>query len=155
MKRLPFFALAIVLVAGAARADENCRRVAGTFVFTSFTFTSATTATAEADMSGDLSGTAHADYFNIATHGDGATHMNGMHTLSTTDGTLTTFDHILLLPDAEAFAARPNSRLYVVGGTGMYEGATGLLHTHGRVNLATLAGSIQFKGRVCVSQEGQ
>jgi len=44
----------------------------------------------------------------------------------------------------------PNSRLDVIGGTDAYDGATGLLHTHGQVNLVTLAGSIQYKGQVCV-----
>jgi hypothetical protein len=38
----------------------------------------------------------------------------------------------------------------VTGGTGAFANASGLLHTHGEVNLATLAGSIDFKGEVCV-----
>ena len=52
--------------------------------------------------------------------------------------------------DLGAAFDRAAERLYVVDGTGAYAGATGLLHTHGRVNFATLDGSIQYKGRVCV-----
>jgi hypothetical protein len=38
----------------------------------------------------------------------------------------------------------------VIGGTDAYNGATGLLHTHGQLNLITLAGALQYKGQVCV-----
>jgi len=61
-----------------------------------------------------------------------------------------TSDEILLLPDQDPAMGLPNSRLDVIGGTDAYDGATGLLHTHGQVNLVTLAGSIQYKGQVCV-----
>jgi hypothetical protein len=37
----------------------------------------------------------------------------------------------------------------VVGGTGEFAGASGLLHTHGYANLFTLEGGIDFGGQVC------
>lgn len=131
-------------------AKSNCSRVSGMFLFSSFTFTGPTTATAEATVTGDLAGTAHADYFNIEQAGDGAVHMDAVHIITTTGGTLVTSDRILLLPDNEPGWGRPNSQLRIVAGTGDYEDASGLLHTHGRVNLGTLEGSIDFKGRVCL-----
>ena len=39
-----------------------------------------------------------------------------------------------------------NARIYVVEGTGAYNQATGLLHSHGELNVVTLEGGIDFKG---------
>lgn len=146
--------VALALLASPIEAlgsdSSNCSAVSGAFFFSSFTFTSATTATAEATVTGDLAGTAHADYFDIEQSGEGATHMNAVHIITTADGTLVTSDRILLLADNEPGWGRPNSQLRIVAGTGAYENATGLLHTHGRVNLGTLEGSIDYKGRVCL-----
>jgi hypothetical protein len=128
---------------------SKCSHVAGTFVFSSFTFTSPTTATAEASVTGDLAGTAHAEYFNIEQSGNGAVHMDGVHIITTTGGTLVTSDRILLLPDRDPGWGRANSQLRIVAGTGVNANASGLLHTHGRVNFGTLEGSIDFNGIVC------
>jgi hypothetical protein len=138
------------VAASAGRpGTSNCEHVSGAFVFSLFQFTSATTAVGQGIVQGDLSGTFHADYFNIQQVGNGVTRMQAHHTITRAGGTITTADEILLLPDQDPAVARPNSRLQVTAGTGAYAGATGLLHTHGRLNLATLAGSLQYKGRVC------
>jgi len=136
--------------AGPLAANSGCKHVSGAFVFGRFEFTSQTTAVGTGTVQGELSGLFDAQYFDIQQRGDGVTQMHAHHTITRSTGTIRTSDEILLLPDRDPAVARPNSRLYVVDGTGAYAGATGLLHTHGRVNFATLDGSIQYKGRVCV-----
>jgi hypothetical protein len=53
------------------------------------------------------------------------------------------------MPQAEPGVVRANSQLRIVGETGMFAGATGLLHTFGNVNLGTLEGAIGFHGKIC------
>ena len=101
-------------------------------------------------MSGDVPGTFVAQYTVLKQHGNGSGVMSAQHTITTSGGSITTSDVIILRPDQNLAVVRPNSRVYVIGGTGAFANATGLLHTHGEVNLATLAGSIDFKGQVCV-----
>lgn len=140
------------LAASTARlaATADCQPVSGRFVFTRFDFTSPTTAVGQGTVQGDLSGGFSAEYFDIHQLGSGVTQMRAHHTITRSTGTITTSDEILLLPDQDPPLARPNSRLEVTGGTNAYAGATGLLHTLGQVNLATLAGSIEYRGEVCV-----
>jgi len=132
-------------------AQTDCEHVSGAFVFTRFQFTSQTTAVGEGTLQGDLSGGFSAEYFDIEQRGSGVIQMRAHHTITRSTGTIRTSDDILLLPDQDPTLARPNSQLEVIGGTGTYAGATGLLHTHGQLNLATLAGSLQYKGQVCVA----
>ena len=131
-------------------AQIPCEQVSGAFVFTKFQFTSQTTAVGEGTLQGDLAGGFSAEYFDIEQRGNGAIHMRAHHTITRSTGTIRTSDEILLLPDQDPAVGRPNSRLDVIGGTGAYDRATGLLHTHGQLNLVTLAGSLQYKGQVCV-----
>src|SRR2546429_7273513 len=132
-------------------APPACEHVSGAFVFTTFQFTSQTTAVGAGTLQGDLSGGFSAEYFDIEQRGSGVIQMRAHHTITRSTGTIRTSDDILLLPDQDPTLARPNSQLEVIGGTGRYAGATGLLHTHGQLNLATLAGSLQYKGQVCVA----
>jgi len=146
----PALLLALLASADTAHAQHNCRTVAGSFRFTMFQFTSATTAYAEGVVDGDLVGSFVANYFNISQSGEGVLQLNGSHAIATGGGTLTTFDRIHLQPDREAGWFRPNSQLRIIEGSAPYAEATGgLLHTHGRVNPSTLEGSIDWKGRVC------
>jgi len=131
-------------------APPVCEHVSGAFVFTTFQFTSQTTAVGAGTLEGDLSGGFSAEYFDVQQRGSGVIHMLAHHTITRSTGTIRTSDEILLLPDQDPAVGRPNSRLDVIGGTGAYDGATGLLHTHGQLNLATLAGSVQYRGEVCV-----
>jgi hypothetical protein len=131
-------------------AQTGCQHISGAFVFTRFQFTSQTTAVGDGRVEGDLAGEFHAEYFDIEQRGAGVIKMRAHHTITSAAGMIRTSDEILLLPDQDPAVARPNSRLDVIGGTGVYAGATGLLHTHGRVDLATLGGAIEFKGQVCV-----
>jgi hypothetical protein len=131
-------------------AHMACEHVGGAFVFTRFQFTSQTTAVGEGSVQGDLSGRFSAEYFDIEQQGNGVIQMRAHHTITRSTGTIRTSDEILLLPDRDPAVGRPDSRLTVIGGTDAYDGATGLLHTHGQLNLVTLAGSLQYKGQVCV-----
>ena len=132
-----------------ADAGARCEHVTGEFVFSSLTFTSPTTAVGEGTQTGDFPGTFHADYSNIQQPPGGPIKMDATHTLTTPDGTLVTSDEILLIPQAEPDVVQANSRLHIVGETGKFAGATGLLHTYGTVNLVTLEGAIGFKGKIC------
>ena len=152
------FAIAPGLIDAKANQPVNppCQPFAATFVFTLFQFTSATTAIGQGIVfDGDNPvGSFAANYFNIDQKSQGVIQMNAQHTLTFDDGsTLMTHDDILLEPvKTNPGWLRANSRLHVVDGTGAYAGATGLLHTHGEVNVSTVPpqGSIDFDGQVCL-----
>jgi hypothetical protein len=137
-----------------SRADNQCPRIVAEARFTSFTFTSATTAVGEAVVTGDVVGTVHADYWDIHQHGNGVITTQASHVFTTADGSFVTSDDIRLLPDTEPGFVRPHSRLRVVEGSGAYEGVTGVLQSSGRVNLTTLAGSIVLEGTICRDERG-
>ena len=139
----------LVGAANPAVANGDCEHVTGEFVFSSFVFTSPTTAVGEGTATGDFPGTFHADYFNIQQGPGGPIKMDSTHAITTPEGTLVTSDEILLIPQVEPGVARANSRLHIVGETGEFAGATGLLHTSGTLNLGTLEGAIGFKGKIC------
>jgi hypothetical protein len=132
-------------------ADVHCEHVTGEFVFSSLEFTSPTTAVGAGTATGAFPGTFRADYSNIQQPPGGPIKMDATHAIATPDGTLVTTDEILLIPQAEPGVVQANSRLHIVGGTETFEGATGLLHTSGTVNLGTLEGAIGFKGKICLA----
>jgi hypothetical protein len=161
--RLTRLTVALTLIVAATAAGSvaasakpsghkgKCARIAGEFTFASFQFTSATAAVGTGVVRGDVNGTFHAQYWDIHTGADGVIDTLGSHVLTTPHGSLVTLDAIRLIPDSDPSSGfvRPDSRLRVVGGTGSYEGATGLLRTSGRVNLSTLEGSIGYEGNLC------
>src|SRR2546427_13285382 len=101
-------------------------------------------------MQGDVAWALRGQYFDIEQRSSCLIHMLAHKMITRSTGTIRTSYEILLLRDQDPAVALPNSRLDVIGGTDAYDGATGLLHTHGQLNLVTLAGSIQYKGQVCV-----
>ena len=142
-----------------ARTDllPACTHVSGSFVFAVFQFTSATRAIGDGTITGDLAGTFAAVYNLVPAPGntnDGLLRFDATHTITTVGGTVTTHDDILLRTDADGIT-RPHSEITVVGGTGAYAGATGLLHGAGALNLSTQppGGSIGFQGQLCVPQQ--
>jgi hypothetical protein len=147
---------ALDLAASAERqpGKPDCEHVRGAFVFTRFAFTGPTTAVGAGTVRGNLAGTFTAEYFDIAPQADGVINMHAHHTITRRSGTIMTSDEIRLLPDPNPAWVRPRSRLEVTGGTGAYQGATGLLLTDGRVNLNEVppAGSIRIRGRLCVPE---
>ena len=130
-----------------------CSPLSGTFAFTLFQFTGPTTAIGQGTVSrgGQNIGSFSASYFNIEQQGQGVIQLNGQHAITLGNDTLLTYDEIRLQSDNQNPAVmQASSRLYIVGGTGAYAGATGLLHTGGAFNVGTLEGGIDFKGKVCV-----
>ena len=123
--------------------NPPCAPFSGTFYFTLLEFgDGGATAHGEGIVKdGDeVIATFAADYF-LDQQGNGVVQATASHTITFLDGSgsLVTSDEIRLLD------GRANSRLYIIGGSGDFEGATGLLHTHG-----TIAAGIDFKGQVCV-----
>lgn len=80
--------------------------------------------------------------------GQGAIHSVVMHRINTARGTITTSDEGVLAP-VDPPLYRLNHRWTITGGTGDFEGASGFLHPHALINLAT--GDIEgfFHGRIC------
>ncbi|MFN8487277.1 MAG: hypothetical protein U0350_06765 [Caldilineaceae bacterium] len=133
--------------------NPPCTPFSGAFAFTKFEFTGATTASGKGKVfsNGQEIGTFSADYSSIDQKGKGVTQLDGAHTLTLAEGTLTTSDEIHLQADPKGSTVlRANSRLYIVDGKGKYAGATGLLHTHGAFDFVSLEGSIAFDGQLCV-----
>ena len=115
--------LASVCLVGAANpaaANGDCEHVTGEFVFSSFVFTSPTTAVGDGTATGDFPGTFHADYFNIQQGPGGPIKMDWTRAITTPSGTLVTSDEILLIPQVEPGVAGANSRLHIVGETGEF-----------------------------------
>jgi hypothetical protein len=140
----------------AGPINPPCSEITGTFIFTSFTFLNPELSEAEADaeiwMDGSLAGYAHAHYI-IDQKGNGVLQATFSHTWTFADGTVHTQDEgVVLLDRKNPGWGRVNSRLHIVDGTGAFAGATGLVHTHGEVNLFTLEGGIDFKGQICVPE---
>lgn len=142
-----------VTAAPVSKITPPCSQLSATFAFTLFQFTGPTTAIGQGTVSsnGQVIGSFSANYFNIDQKGQGIIQLNGQHAITLADGTILTFDDIHLQSDQENPAVlQANSRLHIVGGTGAYAGATGVLHTHGAFNVVTLEGAIDFAGKVCV-----
>jgi hypothetical protein len=133
-------------VAAADRSQADCINVAGEFI-------GVLTATGAAGVTtGDLAGSATSTVVEITTSGvsgDGTLHYRLVHVFVTAYGELHTEDEAVLTPIG-AGLLRVNDRLEVVGGTGIYENATGLLHTHGIADLNAGTLILRYEGRVCV-----
>jgi hypothetical protein len=99
--------------------NPPCTSLSGTFVFTLFQFTSATTAYGEVEVwaDGEVVAYGTAQYFNIAQKGKGVIQINGQHVVTFLDGSaLVTHDEILLQSDNQDPAyMQANSRLYIGG----------------------------------------
>jgi hypothetical protein len=135
--------IAITAAGPGKPIDPPCVPLSGTFQFTLLEFGSdGATAHGEGIVKDgdDTIAIFEADYV-LDPRGNGVIHTTAHHTITFLDGSgsITTSDEIRLLD------GRANSRLYIVDGTGDFEGAIGLLHTHG-----TIAEGISFKGQVCV-----
>ena len=150
----------VVSAAPSKPINPPCSELSVTFAFTMFQFTSPTTAIGEGNVYHNSQPIAsfRAQYFNIDQQGKGVTQLNGAHAITFLNGgKINTYDEILLQVDRNSPLAtesaplvmRANSRLYIVGGEGIYEKASGLLHTHGAFNVTTLEGGIDFSGQVC------
>ena len=114
--------------------------------------------TASGAISGDLNGPVSAAIQEVDQSGNndaGVLHvlMEHHYTSVSPFGRIDTSDHAVLAPINRANGLyRMNNRLTVVGGDGIYTGATGYLHTHGTVDFATGVINLSLSGRVCTAQ---
>ena len=137
-------------VATSGRPASSCSNISATVTAT------LSGADATGTISGDINGpvTAHINSISPSSpSGDGALHvlMEHHYTNTTPSGTVDTSDHAVLAPvDPSAGLYRMNNRLTIVGGNGIYSGASGYIHTHGDVNLFTGSINLSLRGRLCV-----
>jgi len=133
-------------------AGSGYQRVSGTATFTSFQFTSPTTAVSGGNVTGDISGTFTVQYYDLTPNDDGSRTLRSNHTLALDAGTIMTQDYIVLLPVSDPSVFRPVAHMLITGGTGAFAGAEGEFIVYGEYNQATLEGSLQFKGDIRVQQ---
>jgi uncharacterized protein DUF4242 len=113
--------------------------------------------TASGTITGDLNGPVFAAIDEVDQSGNsdtGVLHvvMEHHYTNLSPSGRIRTSDYAVLAPiDRGAGLYRMNNRLTVVGGDGIYTGATGYLHTHGTVDFGTGAINLTLTGRVCAA----
>jgi hypothetical protein len=110
--------------------------------------------TATGEISGDIAGPVTAAISQIIPTGDpnGALHvlMEHHYTNVSPYGRVDTSDHAVLAPSDKSHGVyRMNNRLTIVGGDGIYSGATGELRTHGTVDFGTGAIDLTLHGRLC------
>lgn len=111
--------------------------------------------TASGTITGDLNGPVSASIAQVSASGSsdaGGLHVQMKHQYINLSpfGRIDTSDYAVLAPiDRNAGLYRMNNRLTVVGGAGIYTGATGYLLTHGTVDFATGAINLSLTGRVC------
>ena len=110
--------------------------------------------TATGTISGDINGAVSAAIHAIDAPGGGrgALHVQMEHhyTNTTPFGRIDTSDLAVLAPmDKRDGTYRMNNRLTVVGGEGIYSGASGYIETHGSVDFVTGSISLTLKGRIC------
>jgi hypothetical protein len=123
--------------------SESCTNISGTIAAS---FVSATEI--EGTIAGSVEGLAFATIDQITPGGNGALHVLLRHRYVVQGGEVRTSDVGVLTPiDPPLY--RFNNRLTVVGGTGVYASATGMIHGHGTLNLETGAIDLRYHGRVC------
>jgi hypothetical protein len=127
----------------ADRSQAHCLNVNGNWVGV------LTPTGAAGVVTGDLVGTATSTVLEISPSGNGTLHYRLVHVFVTADGELSTQDEAVLTPIGPGLY-RVNDRLEIVGGTGIYLNATGMLHTHGIANLNEGTLILSYNGRLCV-----
>jgi hypothetical protein len=131
----------------ASRAAADCENVSTT---AEVYFTSPTTGTGT--ISGDLNGVISVVVGEGApsgADGHGALHYSLAHTITTTDGSIFTQDEGAFGAIGAPTLYKANVRYTIVGGTGRYAGATGMLRSHGFVDFGAGRISLRIAGRVC------
>ena len=145
-----FATLGLLTCAPSAYAQGNAGKVSGSF---EGNLIIGVPLRAEGTITGDLAGTVTAVYFNFETRPDGTITAVGLHTLVTADGYIFTKDEIILHPTDDPAVVTSSSHLHIIGGTGKYDHATGLIKiVSGTGNFATGVLSLGFKGEVHLKQ---
>jgi hypothetical protein len=103
-----------------------------------------TPTTGQGTFTGDMEGTMTFQITEVEQPGNGATFLQFNHTFTTADGSFSTSDIGVLTPSGQF-----NERMTIVGGTGVYEGASGRITSHGYIDMCTGTGEVTYRGRIC------
>jgi hypothetical protein len=122
------------------RAESNCFNVSGTLT---------TNPGGGFTVTGDLAGMLFVRFFDLQPSGDGALHASAGHHWVTALGDLYDVDEVVLAPVAPP-VYHVDNRMTIVGGTGIFAGATGSIHVQGLTNFATGEVDIVYHGRICL-----
>jgi hypothetical protein len=77
-------------------------------------------------------------------------HVRLTHTFSLVGGSVKTEDEAVLSPvPGSPGVFRVNARLTIIEGSGIYAGATGMLHTQGFDNFNTGSLNLEYHGHIC------
>ena len=86
----------------------------------------------------------------VSATGRGATHITLRHVFTSAGGSFWTDDRAVCAPDPAApGTCRLSDQLTVVGGTGIFAGATGRLHNRGTLDFNVFRLTYRMTGRVC------
>ena len=164
MKKRSFIALVGALMLTApfvstpkihARSSSNCQHIrghiAGQVIGPSPLCDGALTEIGTfTDGDGNTLGTFVACATGLEQEGNGAQKLQLVHTYRFyAGGTLTTSDNIVLSPiDPPVYGV--NNRANITGGTGVYQGAFGVIQDHGTFNFQTGEVSVDYQGQICL-----
>jgi hypothetical protein len=134
--------LAVALSARHARAASSCINVSGAL--------QVVPNTNAATVTGDLAGVIIGQIDSLEQSGNGALHATAHHTWYTPLGELYDVDEIAIAPVAPP-VYHVNNHMTIVGGTGIFAGATGEIHVQGLIDL-TFSGLDDrvYHGRICL-----
>jgi hypothetical protein len=130
--------IALVIVSGVATASSNCKKVNGKLILNPDTTGS---------YSGDLRGNSEftATGFTPLTTVPDTAVLTGNNLIHTDDGDLMTQDAIVLRTTGAGEFAEVDT---VVGGTGDWSGATGVIQATGKFTFAA-GGTGEYSGKIC------
>jgi hypothetical protein len=132
--------IGMTLSVAPAQAEPKCFNVSGTLApFSGSGF----------PVTGDLAGILVVDFFELQSGENGALHAIARQHWVTADGELDDVDEIVLAPVGPP-VYHENHRMTIVGGTGIFAGATGSIHVQGFANFATGEVDLVYHGHVCL-----
>jgi len=152
--RFPAVILAAALAAGCAQdgptapapdaasfsmSQQRCENL--TFHLVGF-FDSPTTG--QGTFTGDIEGHMTFQITESVQPGSGATFLRFEHVFTTSGGSFQTSDIGVLTPSGQF-----NERMTIVGGTGIFDGASGRISSHGYIDMATGTGEVTYRARIC------
>jgi hypothetical protein len=130
--------IALVVVSGIATASSNCKKVNGKLVLNP--------GGAGGSYKGDLKGNSEFTFINLISTGiDDVALLTGNNLIHTNDGDLMTQDAIVLRQVGAGEFAEVDT---VVGGTGSWAGATGVIQATGKFTFAA-GGAGTYEGEIC------
>ena len=151
-----FVTLSLVLVGSLLQAQDNsCQNVSGHI---QGQLGAPTADCPFGTETGSFTGLGDGKFFacikGFEQKGNGSLRFELEHVYTTNSGdTFTTTDRVVASPiDRNTGEYLIDNRVDITGGTGRLENAFGFLRTHGTVNLGAGVVSVDYHGRICVSQ---